>query len=72
MTSREGWRALCRRKADGISSGQAAELPQTEIHCSTCLRHFRRESDRKRHKCFDECSKPVHLQKGAVQCVTCN
>ena len=24
------------------------------------------------HKCLAECSKPVHLQKGAIKCVTCN
>jgi len=32
VTSREGWRALWRRKTDRIPSGQAAELPQTEIY----------------------------------------
>jgi len=50
VTSREGWRALWRRKPDRIP----VELH--EIHCSTCLRYFSRESDRKRHKCIDECS----------------
>ena len=31
VTSTVDWRTLYRRIADGTSSGQAAELPQTEI-----------------------------------------
>ena len=36
------------------------------------LRCLRRESDKKWHKCPAEHSKPVHPQKEAIQCVTCN
>ena len=39
-----------------------------EIKCKVCSRKFRRESDRKRHKCLKERSLPVSKQRGAAQC----
>ncbi len=39
--------------------------------CEACGRKFRRESDKKRHKCAEERRKPVREQRGTVQCVTC-
>jgi len=58
VTFREGWRALCGRVAVRSSGGWVNDLPQPEIHCLTCARFFRQESDEKRHKCISECSKP--------------
>ena len=72
VTSRESWRALCRQSLDKVPDGRAAELFENVVFCQTCSRCFRRESDKKRHKCLDERSKPVHLQKGAIKCMTCN
>ena len=40
--------------------------------CGMYSRSFRRESDRKRHKCVDERRKRVLEQKGAVQCLKCS
>ena len=39
-----------------------------QVTCEECSRTFRRESDKKRHKCSSERRKPVWEQKGAVQC----
>ena len=68
--------------------GQLGELPtalalvhhqqaQSHIHtnqfqCQQCSRKFRRESDRKRHKCIAERQKPISEQSGAVQCFICS
>ena len=42
-----------------------------DVECEVCGRNFRREGDKKRHKCMNERRKPVSQQKGAVHCVTC-
>ena len=42
------------------------------VVCAGCQRLFRRESDRKRHKCSDVRALPIHQQPGAVQCGICN
>ena len=39
-----------------------------QVECHVCGRPFRRESDKKRHKCSAE---PVWDQHGAVQCGVC-
>ena len=39
--------------------------------CEVCSRTFRRESDKKRHKCLAERQKPVSEQRGSVQCLQC-
>ena len=44
---------------------------QDRVWCQLCQRSFRRESDRKRHKCLEERFKPVWKQRGAVQCMAC-
>ena len=36
------------------------------------LQKFRRESDRKRHKCVAERRKPISEQHGAIQCTACS
>ena len=73
--SRVDWRALYHR---GIEAHR--EVTQTAcgpsvvktVTCTVCGRSFRRESDRKRHKCLDERRKPVSEQRGAVQCQNCH
>ena len=74
VKSRASWRGLCRRQLDEVHDGWIAELPHHEnvVSCEICSRCFRRESDKKRHKCLVERSKPVHLQKGAIMCMICN
>ena len=76
--SRDEWRAIYR---EGLQASlnhhqqrQGEEVltqPQDRVWCQLCQRSFRRESDRKRHKCLEERSKPVWEQRGAVQCTTC-
>ena len=51
---------------------QAREHPSNHIQCDECKRFFRRESDKKCHKCILERQKPVHKQRGAVQCTVCH
>ena len=41
-------------------------VPTKEIECEACLRKFRRECDRKRHRCQNERRKPVSEQLGSV------
>ena len=40
--------------------------------CEVCARKFRRESDKKRHKCLAERQKPISEQRGAVRCQQCH
>ena len=75
-TSRSRWRVTY---MDGLeefsttneSCARFVERPPDNYLCEQCNRSFRRESDRKRHKCLSERQKPVSLQRGAVQCPTC-
>ena len=46
---------------------QASEAVR-DVVCEVCSRKFRREGDKKRHKCVAERRKPVWEQRGAVQC----
>ena len=43
-----------------------------EVTCDVCSRKFRRESDKKRHKCRSEREKPVCEQRGSAQCTACS
>ena len=76
--SRSEWRTLCHSVQDTPNTapqpGATAQPPTTQrgVVCEACHRHFRRESDRKRHKCVDERQKPVQEQRGAVQCSVCS
>ena len=75
-SSRAGWRAICRlgldtrmqKQATAVDPGQAAR----HVVYSICMRPFRRESDRKRHKCSNEQAKPVLEQQGSVHCLACD
>ena len=51
-----------------VSSGK---VDLQTVVCPECLRGFRRISDLKRHKCIAEREKPIHEQKGAIECQTC-
>ena len=42
------------------------------VVCAGCQRLFRRESDRKTHKCSDVRALSIHQQPGAVRCGICN
>ena len=72
--SRARLRALCH---SGVAAHQD-EIQEAQGHrtvsnvvCEVCCRKFRRESDKKRHKCLDERQKPVNEQRGAVHCHVC-
>ena len=71
--SRAGWRGMYRQ---GMESHREAEIVQAaavskDVVCEVCSRCFRRESDKKRHKCLREREKPVSEQRGAAQCLQC-
>ena len=42
------------------------------VFCVICKRSFRREGDKKRHKCTAEQKKPIAEQVGATQCLVCS
>ena len=73
--SRAGWRAMCRLGMEELAETRQSQRQRAaatrDVECEVCGRKFRRESDRKRHKCVDERRKPVSQQKGAVQCGSC-
>ena len=73
--SRPGWRAMCRRgverRAEAEDTSGPREESAREVKCDICMRSFRRESDKKRHKCSSEKEKPVWEQRGAVECGAC-
>ncbi len=77
-TSRDGWRSRCREgvRRRQLESRAAAARARSSVGrwvwCSLCNRRFRREADKKRHKCADERKKPLIQQKGAVKCTSCN
>ena len=48
-----------------------ATLTGRDVVCEVCSRSFRREGDKKRHKCVTEREKPVSEQRGAAQCMQC-
>jgi hypothetical protein len=74
-TSRRQWKSTCRQGVERhqeISCHQrATECRPQQYECEVCHRRFSRDSDRKRHKCVNERSKPAQEQRGAVQCQTC-
>ena len=73
--SRSRWRSSYKEGLKSLTANdnpEAQEDVANQIKCDECNRYFRRESDRKRHKCISERQKPVNEQRGAVQCTTCN
>ena len=71
--SRAEWRANYRLGLEPDLQSQPHQSAQSPIavRCHACGRSFRREGDKKRHKCILERSKPVSEQHGAVQCTRC-
>ena len=71
--SREGWNTKYQRLQNDLGRQEQAEPSQQphQVLCLTCNRCFRRESDKKRHKCLAERIKPIQEQRGALQCTVC-
>ena len=71
-TSKEEWRYTYREARTDITHREQ-HRGQTDnwVQCPECSRTFCSESDMKSHKCLAERRKPVHEQRGAVQCLTC-
>ena len=72
--SRSRWQNTYKGGLKSLTASDNAEAQEhavNQIKCDECNRTFRRESDRKRHKCISERQKPVSEQRGAVQCTTC-
>ena len=76
VRSRPGWRAMCRlgmeNRAEVQAATQASGVVDRDVVWEECGRTFRRESDKKRHKCRSEREKPVWEQRGATQCLVCS
>ena len=51
--------------------GASMQVENMTVECKECGRTFRRNCDRKRHKCLAERAKPVKEQRGALQCSKC-
>jgi len=60
-TSRGRWKAICVTR---LNQENAIGVTDAQVVCEGCLRRFCRESDKKRHKCIIERSKPIYQQKG--------
>ena len=73
-SQRDHWRTTYHKAlADQCSQQQLrSSQPQSQVLCEGCGRTFRRAGDKARHKCIDECQKPIHEQRGAVQCSNCS
>ena len=70
-TTRASWRAAYRLSMENCTDAQEASMAPKGMVCEVCSRSFRREGDKKRHKCVSERRKPVSEQLGAVQCQSC-
>ena len=69
--SRSAWKDhyhACLETSSPVSSGN---VDLQTVVCPECHRGYRRISDLKRHKCIGERVKPIHEQKGAIECQTC-
>ena len=74
-SSREGWHAIYHLAVEETVNQQQQQQESTnqagQVECHVCGQSFRQESDKKRHTCIAEWSKPVWDQHGAVQCGVC-
>ena len=69
------WKTTYKKGLESLSIAndhQVQEHSNNHIKCDESKRSFRKESDKKRHKCISERQKPVSEQRGAVQCATCH
>ena len=74
-TSRAGWKAAYRLGLENNDNRTATEcllMAACEVVCEVCSRKFRRQCDKKRHKCTSEREEPVCKQHGATQCTVCS
>ena len=73
-SQRDCWRTIYRKGLTDQCSQQQlrSSQPQSQVTCEGCGRSFCRAGDKARHKCIDERRKPVHEQRGAVQCSSCS
>ena len=65
---------MCRLGMEEMIEAQQSnkqEAATKDLECEVCGRKFRRESDKKRHKCVEERRKPVSQQRGAIKCEVC-
>lgn len=71
--SRRGWRAAYHDvRPTGLHQNSIHDIQGfNQVLCETCGRSFRRESDKKRHKCILERLQPLREQRGAVHCTSC-
>ena len=71
-SSRASWRALYRVGLESCREMRTVQAQSPvvvrDVLCQGCSRSFRRESDKKRHKCVTARQKPVYEQCGAAQC----
>ena len=73
MESRQVWRAMYRLETrEEPHNPTRGEQVTNQVLCRACRRAFRRESDRKIHKCISERQKPIQEQRGAVHCTLCD
>ena len=72
-TSRPHWRSIYKEGLLNIvdNTRTVSDPSENQVKCDECHRCFKRESDKKRHKCISERQKPVSEQRGAVQCTQC-
>ena len=74
--SRAKWKFLCRDALDNLDTAptvnETSRAESEPVECEVCSTIFRRESDKKRHKCVSERQKPISEQRGASQCTRCN
>ena len=70
-----GWRVLYRVGLESCWEMRRAQAQASvvvrDVVCMVCSRSFRRESDKKRHKCVAERQRAVCEQSGAAQCFQC-
>ena len=67
-----GWRTIYQ---DGLEVGlqQQQQLARSQLSCKLTwrgIRYFRRESDKRRHKCVTKWSKSASVVQYGVTCVT--
>ena len=73
-SSRAAWRGTYKQGSPvNAPSVENQDFTQeNSVQCTVCIRTFRREGDKKRHKCLSERSKPIAQQQGATRCPTCS
>ena len=73
-SSRAAWRGTYKQGSpvNALSVENQDLTQENSVQCTVCIRTFRREGDKKRHKCLSERSKPIAQQQGATRCPMCS